>query len=174
MNYYFKILKIVKILIIALILVFPIKFFVIQSFQVYGVSMEPSFSNGDYLIIDKISYIFRKPSRGETIVFLSPSQKFIIKRVIGLPYETVQIKQGDIFVYNRKQDQWLKLHENYIPENIKTLPDLKIVLSEKEYFALGDNRAESIDSRSFGPVRLKNIIGKVFIRLMPVKKLNVY
>lgn len=169
-NFYQKKWKILKIVVVSFIIVFPIRYFVLQPFVVNGSSMEPSFKNGDYLIADKISYTFRKPNRGETIIFIIPPGKIFIKRIVGMPYETVQIKTGNIFIYNKKQNQWIKLVENYLPQGTKTFPDSKIILDKNEFFVLGDNREESSDSRGFGSIHSKNIIGKVFIKLWPLGK----
>lgn len=160
--------KILKIITISIIIVFPIRYFLIQPFIIEGSSMEPSFKNGDYIIIDKISYLFKKPKRGEIIIFKMPSKKIFIKRTIGLPSETIQIKNGDIFVYSKNKDQWIKLAEKYILPNTKNFPEMKIVLNDNEYFVLGDNREESADSRSFGAVSSKNIVGRFFIKLWPL------
>lgn len=166
--------KILKIIILSFIIVFPIRYFVAQPFKVKGSSMEPSLEDGDYLVIDKISYKFRELKRGETIVFHSSPKDFFVKRVIGLPHEIIQIKEGAIFIYDNKQKQWLKLSENYLLANTKTSPEMNAVLKEGEYFVLGDNRDESIDSRSFGIVRGDHLTGRVFIRLWPLNKITVY
>src|SRR4030043_1009546 len=93
-----------KIVILALLIVIPIRYFIFQPFFVRGQSMEPNFENGDYLIIDEISYRFRDPLRGEVVVFKypnDPSQRYI-KRIIGLPGETIEIQGGQITVLNEE------------------------------------------------------------------------
>lgn len=128
--------------------------------------MEPNFENGDYLIIDEISYRFREPQRGEVVVFKypkDPSQNFI-KRVIGLPGETIEIKDGQIKVY--KGDEIKVLDESkYL--SLDTSGSLRAELKEDEYFVLGDNRPFSFDSRRFGVLPEDNIIGRVFLRAWP-------
>lgn len=173
-NFYQKKWKILKIIVISFIIVFPIRYFILSPFTVNGSSMEPSFKNEDYLIADKISYAFRNPKRGEIIIFTIPPGKIFIKRIVGIPNETVQIKDGGIFIYNKKQGQWIKLSESYLLPKTKTFPDSKIVLDKNEYFVLGDNRKESADSRVFGAIPSKNIIGRVFIRLWPLSKITIY
>ena len=134
--------------------------------------MTPNFQQGDYLIIDEISYRFSIPQRGDVVVFRYPkdtSQKFI-KRIIGLPGETVEIRDGKVIIY--KDDKTQVLDEDYIPNSSKTIGILKFVLEIDEYFVLGDNREFSYDSRAWGSVPIKNIIGKVFLRVLPVIRLS--
>jgi len=134
--------------------------------------MEPNFSNGNYLIVDEISYRFRDPQRGEVIVFKSPtnpSQRFI-KRIIGLPGETVEIENGNIRIF--KNGEILFLKENYLPSNFFTSGDIRVKLKDNEYFVLGDNRNFSWDSRKFGPISRDLIIGRVFLRAWPISEFS--
>ena len=134
--------------------------------------MEPNFENGDYLIIDEISYKFREPRRGEVIVFkypYFPSQRYI-KRIIGLPGETIEIKSGKIAIFNQKENQQL-IETSYLPSNIQTSGDTRVSLNEGEYFVLGDNRTASSDSRAWGVLPEKDIVGRVFLRAWPVSVL---
>lgn len=136
--------------------------------------MVPNFHPGDYLIIDEISYRFNGPGRGDVVVFKYPkdtSQKFI-KRIIGLPGETVKIKDGKITIDKDGQSQ--TLDENYLPDLSATAGISDFTLSANEYFVLGDNRQFSYDSRVWGSVETKNIIGKVFLRLLPVTVLSKF
>jgi len=134
--------------------------------------MEPNFENRDYLIIDEISFRFREPKRGEVIVFKypkNPSQRFI-KRIVGLPGETIEIKDGGVIVSQNDKSQVLD-ESFYLSENIFTAGNLKITLAENEYFVLGDNRGVAFDSRNWGPLPRKNIIGRVIFRLWPITAL---
>ncbi len=152
----------------------PIRYFLFQPFFVRGQSMDPNFENGDYLIIDEISYRFRQPARGEVIVFKYPldvSQRFI-KRIIGLPGETVEIKDGKIAVSKDGQEEVLDESE-YLADSL-TGGDLKIILGEKEYFVLGDNRDFSYDSRKFGALPEEDIIGRVVLRAWPFAALTKF
>ena len=161
--------ELIKIAVIAALIVVPIRYYVFQPFFVKGQSMEPNFSSGDYLIVDEISYRFREPARGEVIVFVSPqnsSQRFI-KRIIGLPGETVGIQEGAITIDTGSQ-QFLLDESLYLPENQLTQGDVQVVLGEDEYFMLGDNRDFSFDSRRFGTLRKEKIIGKVFLKAWPI------
>mgnify|MGYP001562025050 CR=1 FL=1 len=162
-----------KIALIALVIVLPIRYFLFQPFIVKGESMSPNFNTGDYLIIDEISYRFSDPQRGDVVVFKYPkdaTQRFI-KRIIGLPGETVNIKDGEVIITDDKGEISV-LEEDYLPENLKTLGDVDIVLRSSEYFVLGDNRQYSYDSRSWGVMARSNIIGKAFLRIFPVAALS--
>lgn len=168
------ILEIIKISLIALAIVVPIRYFLFQPFFVRGESMDPNFENGDYLIIDEITYRFRNPERGEVIVFQSPadfSQRFI-KRVIGLPGETIKISGGQVMITNNSGTQ--VLNESEYLAGIKTGGDTEVDLKENEYFVMGDNRPFSYDSRRFGAIKKESIIGRVAIRAWPVDSLNKF
>ena len=158
-----------KIVIIALLIVMPIRYFIFQPFFVRGASMEPNFQNGNYLIVDEISYRLSSPKRGEVVVFkypLNPSQRYI-KRIIGLPGETVEVKDGKVNVYNPNGVPQILDELNYLPESAATFGNAGFQLADSEYFVLGDNRAASSDSRSWGVLPRENIIGKVFLRVWP-------
>jgi len=157
---------------LALIIVIPIRAFLFQPFLVKGQSMEPSFYTGDYLIVDEITYKFRDPKRGEVIVFKYPQnekQKFI-KRVIGLPGEEVEIKGEELIVKNEKGE--IVYSEKNSSNSI--FGNLKIKLEKGEFFVLGDNRAHSLDSRYFGKVKKKEIIGRVVLRLFPPQRIEAF
>lgn len=159
--------EIFQIVILALFIVLPIRYFIFQPFIVKGQSMEPNFEDGDYLIIDELSYRLREPQRGEVIVFKNPrnpSQRFI-KRIIGLPGEKVLIENGKITIFKGDEKQVLE-ESNYLGLEW-TNGNIDIFLGENEYFVLGDNRNYSFDSRQFGPLPRKYIIGRVLLRLWP-------
>ncbi|MFH1968332.1 MAG: signal peptidase I [bacterium] len=164
--------ELAKIALIALVIVMPIRYFLFQPFIVKGESMSPNFESGDYLIVDEISYRFSDPKRGDVIVFNYPkdtTQRFI-KRIIGLPGETVNITNGEVRVANGEED--IALEESYLPENLKTYGLVNVLLNTDEYFVLGDNREYSFDSRAWGVVSRKNIIGKAFLRIFPLASLS--
>ncbi len=161
--------EITKIVVIALIIVIPVRTFIFQPFIVRGASMNPNFDNFDYLIVDQISYRFREPQRGDVVIFHNPSRAAgrFIKRIVGLPQETIKIKEGRVML---KQDgEFLVLDESaYLPQNTITSGNLRITLREDEYFVLGDNRELSMDSRSFGALNREFFIGRSAFRLWPL------
>jgi signal peptidase I len=168
------VVEVLKIAVIAAVIVIPIRYYLFQPFFVRGESMDPNFANGDYLIIDEISYRLRAPERGEVIVFKYPfdtTQRFI-KRVIGLPGETVEIKDGKITIYNGYSSFVLNESEynigNFDGGNVT------ITLKGNEYFVMGDNRDFSFDSRRFGPVSKDDIIGRVAVRAWPFDSLTAF
>jgi len=166
----------IKIVLVSVLIVVPIRYFVVQPFFVKGASMEPGFDDGHYLIINEISYRFEAPKRGDVIVFrypLGPSQ-YYIKRIIGLPGETVEIAGGGIIIYNQQHPSGLALEENYLAAGQKTIGDLKMTLKNNEYFVLGDNRDASSDSRRWGPVGKDFIIGRAWVRAWPPDRLTVF
>ncbi|MFH1714157.1 MAG: signal peptidase I [Candidatus Nealsonbacteria bacterium] len=164
--------EISKIVIIVLVITLPIRYFLLQPFLVDGQSMEPNFEHRDYLIVDELSYRFREPQRGEVIVFKYPNNPAVryIKRIIGLPGETIEVQDGKVVVFN--EEGGMILRESYIPDSTETTGSLKIALAKDEYFVLGDNREASSDSRRWGTVPKDNIIGQVFLRLWPITSLE--
>ena len=163
--------EILKIVIIALVIVIPIRYFLFQPFIVKGQSMEPNFEDSNYLIVDELSYRFRDPQRGEVVVFRYPrnvSQRFI-KRIIGLPGEKIEIEAGVVMVNGKILDE-----SEYFPSGVQTLGNIQISLDENEYFVLGDNRISSFDSRQWGTLPRKNIIGRVYFRAWPITDLTKF
>lgn len=160
-----------EIIILFILVVLPIRFFLIEPFLVRGESMEPNFHNWDYLIIDKLSFFLRDPQRGEIVVFHPPfdNKVFYIKRIIGLPGERILIDENKITIFNKENPQGFILEEDYI-QNHYTSGKIDIILGKDEYFVLGDNREVSYDSRKWGPVKKEKIIGRVLIKI-PLLKL---
>lgn len=149
-----------NIILVALIAL-PLRLFVFEPFFILGSSMEPNFHPFDYIIIDKLTFNFRQPHRGEVIVF-RPSfdtKVYYIKRIVGLPGELVEIKDGAVYVNGQKLKEDYFSNEKYTPGNTRA------ILGKGEYFVLGDNREQSFDSRSWGPVKAENIVGKIFFRI---------
>lgn len=159
-------------------IILPIRYFLIQPFYVKGASMEPNFHDHEYLIIDEISYRFNAPQRGDIIVFRYPQnpQEYFIKRIIALPGESLEVKDGEIYLYNDQYPAGIKLSEPYLDVNLKTYvgSQQKVFLEPGAYYVLGDNRNASKDSRSFGPVDKSFIIGRVWLRGWPFNKLNAF
>ncbi len=134
--------------------------------------MEENFQDGDYILIDEISFRLHEPQRGDVIVFRYPEDQtqFFIKRVIGLPGETVEIKNDQVRIYNDSSPAGFVLAERYLSPGQHTIGDMKVQLSADDYFVMGDNRLRSSDSRRWGPVARSLIIGRVFFRPWPVNE----
>lgn len=169
--------EILKIVIISLVIIIPIRYFLIQPFFVRGASMESNFYDGDYLIINEIGYRFEGPQRGDVIVFKYPldTSQYYIKRIIGLPGETVEIKDGNIIIYNQEYPTGFILDESlYLEESEITYGTMKIGLDENDYFVLGDNRDASSDSRRWGLLPQHYIIGEAWIRAWPFSRVEIF
>jgi len=177
-NFFIFIFEVIKVVIISLAIIIPVRYFLIQPFYVKGASMEPSFYDHEYLVIDEVSYRFRQPERGEIIVFKYPNDpsQYFIKRVIGLPGEKVEIKDGGVYVYSKDTNRRVKLDESYLESDTETLSSETgiIDLGDDEYYVLGDNRNYSKDSRSFGPVKKSFIIGRVMFRGWPFNRISTF
>lgn len=173
-----------KIVLVAVLIILPVRYFIFQPFIVSGSSMEPNFDNGQYLIIDEISYHFHAPQRGDVIVLHYPKDRkqFFIKRIIGLPGEKIKIENGRVTVFNGENSAGITLQESYLPNQGLTYPhDTLIVggqktltLASDEYFMLGDNRLASSDSRDWGILKRSDMVGKVFLRVLPLNELKAY
>ena len=160
----------VQFLAIALVIGFPIRFFVAQPFIVNGESMVPTFEDSDYLIVDELTYAIKKPERGDIIVFHNPNNnknaEFFIKRIIGLPSETVTIEDDKVRIENKEHPSGFVLNEQYLRD--RHTGTLTRTLGAKDYFVMGDNRGASFDSRSWGPLKQNLITGRVLLRLWPI------
>ncbi len=165
---------------VALGTVYLIRTFLVQPFLVSGQSMAPNFSSGDYLLVDQVTYRLREPQRGEVVVFKYPKDEstYFIKRIIGLPGDRVEIKGGKISVYNSGRPNGFALNETYLPEGVATAlrtgEQADFTLNPGEYLVLGDNRQFSFDSRDWGVLPDKDVIGLVRLRLWPPKGLTVF
>lgn len=156
-----------KLVLISILIVIPFRLYIAQPFIVDGASMDPTFKTGEYLIVDELTYHFSAPARGSVLIFKYPKDpsKYFIKRVIGLPGETVSIKQGVVTIINNEHPDGFLLDEPYV--EFDRADNLTTTLGEGEYFVLGDNRSGSADSRVWGAVPEKNIIGRPIIRFLP-------
>jgi len=160
---------------LVLLIVLPIRLYVAKPFIVSGASMFPTFNTWHYLIIDQINYKFNAPERGDVIVFRFPQNpsRFFIKRIIGLPNETIQLSGNTTTIINSDNKDGFVLDEPYVkPENAKSA-ELVIKLGDNEYFVMGDNRKASADSRSWGPLEHHRIIGRAYLRLFPFSELDI-
>lgn len=157
-----------QIALIAVLVVLPIRVFIAQPFIVSGSSMTPTFENGDYLIIDQVSKRFEDPKRQQVAVFRYPRNpsKFFIKRIIGLPGETVVLRGSNVYIKNDTHPEGFKLDEPYVSKHASE--QMEVTLDNEQYFVMGDNRNASSDSRSWGPLPENYIIGSPFVRLLPI------
>lgn len=152
--------------IILFIIALLFRIFIFQPFIVDGPSMEPNFQNNEYILVEKISQHFKDYKRGNVVVFKYPKNPKLtfIKRIIGLPGEKIQIINNKIKIINNQNHQGFFLQETYEPiaatENLSNYNTL--VLGQNEYFVMGDNRTNSLDSRDFGPVAKDLIVGKAW------------
>lgn len=170
------ILEVVKIVVIAVAIVIPIRFFVIQPFFVRGDSMFPMLHNGDYLMVDEISYELSQPVRGDIVIFKFPQdpREYYVKRITGLPGETIIIHDGTVLIQNAAHPEGFTLNESYLDASVKTSGEKTVTLRDDEYFVMGDNRPRSSDSRYFGPVPRKYIIGRAWIRAWPFSDATLF
>lgn len=160
--------EIIRFSIIAILIVIPIRMFIAQPFIVSGASMDDTFHTGQYLIVDQVSYYFNQPARGDVVVFRYPRDpsKFFIKRIIGLPGETVTIEKSHVTITNQEHPEGFILKEPYI-KSMAPSPKTTETLGDREYFVMGDNRDQSSDSRAWGVLQEDRIVGRAFVRLFP-------
>jgi len=159
-------------LVLAVVIVVPIRLFIAQPFVVEGESMHPTFESTDYLVVNELIYRFHPPQRGDIVVFRLPGDlnKFLIKRVIGLPGETVRIDHGVVSIIT-PAGATLDLDEPYVVAEDATYTQ-DAALGPDQYFVMGDNRPRSSDSRSWGTLPKQDIIGRVDIRLFPANEIG--
>lgn len=183
--------ELIEIAILSLVIVLPIRYFLAQPFLVSGASMDNTFHNGNYLIVNEISYRFEEPQRGDVIIFRVPPKGlefqhvdksktvFYIKRIIGLPGEKVNVNGDKITIYKTATStSGTTLVEPYAhidtaPSSFTTIKET-VTLGKDEYFVVGDNRHNSSDSRLWGTLPRQNIRGKVFMRLFPITELSLF
>lgn len=161
-------LEVLEIALVTIGAVIAIRYFLVQPFLVSGGSMDPTFANGDYLLIDQLTYRFREPERGEVVVFRNEQGTYFIKRVIGLPGETVKVHDGSVAVSSKDSPQARTLGEAYLPAGLPTAGESDVTLGDDQYFVMGDNRPYSYDSRSWGAIDGDELIGVVRLRLWPI------
>lgn len=171
------ILEFIITLAIIFVISLVIRMYVLQPFIVDGQSMEPNFHNQEYLLAEKLTPYFQEFERGQVIIFESPSENFnLIKRIIALPNERIVIDKSEVIIYpyGRNKDGII-IYENYIISNGNGKQEkIDITLEKDEYFVLGDNRANSRDSREFGTIKEDSIIGKVWITILPLVDIQMF
>ncbi|MBP6060480.1 MAG: signal peptidase I [Candidatus Pacebacteria bacterium] len=163
----------IKFALLALAIVLPIRVFIAEPFVVSGSSMVPTFTDKDYLIIDKISYELGEPKRDDIVVFKYPNDtsKYFIKRIIAMPNETIDINGKVVTITNNKYPNGLVLEQPFL-ENISN-DNIHLKLKNNEYFVMGDNRPASSDSRYWGPLKREFVTGRVLFRLLPLKNIDI-
>ncbi len=167
--------EIIIFLIVAFGIVLPFRMYVAEPYLVDGRSMDPTFETGQYLIVNKLSYeLGGTVKRNSVLVFHYPGDttKNFIKRVIGLPSETVKIVNGEVTIINTENPDGFKLDQSYVKLTSPT-DNMTVKMAGDEYFVMGDNRAESFDSRMWGPLNKKYILGEPFVRLFPFGKISL-
>lgn len=166
--------ELLKFVVIAAVIVLPVRLFVAQPFIVSGASMSPTFENGEYLIVDELTYRLEAPQRGDVVIFRYPRNpsEFFIKRIIGLPGETVTIAGGSVTI-TQADGTTVALDEPYV-KNLGNGRDATYEVSDENYFVMGDNRPESSDSRVWGLMPRENLIGRAAVRLLPVQHIGIF
>lgn len=166
---------------VLLLILIPLRFFILQPFRVVGSSMEPTFFSDDYLIVEELSYKFENPDRGDVVIFKfeggenaptpdTGTETFFIKRIIALPGETIVIKDGKVTIKNTTHPEGITLDESYVkfPRDTNETRTLK----EDELYVMGDNRDKSYDSRAWGPLKKQDLVGKALVRLYPFNSID--
>lgn len=184
--------EMVRVFLLAVVIIIPVRVFLFQPFFVQGSSMEPNFQDGQHLVISEFGYKqtkvgwdsvavrvkpFKKIVRQDVAVFRFPknTEEFFIKRVIGLPGEAVEIRQGKVWIFNEEYPAGFVLDESaYLSPAVLTQDMPRMEIGPEQYFAMGDNRMFSYDSRAFGPIGSDKIIGRVLLRAWPVDHFSVY
>ncbi len=164
-----------RLTLIAAAIAIPIRYFIAQPFIVRGASMEPNYHDREYLVIDELSYFFREPRRGEVVVFHYPvnPREYFIKRIIGLPGETVEIREEGIVIFNTERPEGFTLTEPYLPPGAWERGSSRFTLGPKHFVVLGDNRVFSSDSRTWGALEQKYITGRAVFRAWPIARFGV-
>lgn len=169
-------LDIIETIVIALAIFVVVYLFLVQPHQVKGQSMFPKFHDGEYILTNKVSYRLHPPQRGDVVVFKSPNNAEVdfIKRIVAVPSEQVKIMSGKVFINGSELDE-----SNYLPADYVTnagafaRENQEVTVPEEKYFVIGDNRGHSSDSREWGFVPIKDIVGKAWLRYWPIDRLGI-
>ena len=180
-DFFYFLLDLLKTGIIVFIVAFALRYFAVQPFIVDGQSMMPTYVDKEYILAEKVSYLTGVPKRGDVIVFrppINPSVSYI-KRVIGLPGETVKIENNTVTIINDKNPNGIALSELYLGSDALTLAEgtttgaYTVKVADNEYFVMGDNRQHSSDSREWGLLPKANIIGRAWMTILPANKFGI-
>ncbi|HEU0085783.1 MAG TPA: signal peptidase I [Candidatus Paceibacterota bacterium] len=165
--------ELVRFAVLAVLIVVPVRMFIAQPFIVSGSSMAPTFGSGDYLVVDEITYRIKDPQRYDVVIFKYPNdpEKFFIKRIIGLPNETVEIRGNEVTIQNSEIPDGFPIEQPYVKWQGNN--NLRFELKEDEFFVMGDNRSASSDSRYWGAVPRELLSGRALLRLLPVHEIGI-
>ncbi len=166
--------ELIRFALMILVIAVGVRVYIAQPFVVSGSSMVPTFQDKNYLIIDEISYRFKDPNRGDVVIFHPPGQPkgiYYIKRIIGLPGDTVTIKNDTVSISNAAHPEGFTLTEPYVSAPTTTI--ITKTVGQNEYFVMGDNRPFSSDSRYWGLLPRENIVGRALVRLFPLKEIGI-
>jgi signal peptidase I len=164
--------EILKYTFISLIFVVPFRIYVAQPFIVSGLSMTNTLKPSEYLVVDQLTYRRTEPVRGDVVIFKYPLDPsiFFVKRLIGLPGETVRIDRGVVTIQGASTTEQVRIDEPYVSSEALPGPPIEIKLAADEYYVLGDNRKESSDSRAWGPLQKKFLVGRAYARIFPITR----
>lgn len=184
--------EMIRVFLLAVVIIIPVRVFLFQPFFVQGSSMDPNFADGQYLVISEFGYKQTRVGWGDTAVTVRPfkeivrqdvmvfrfpknTEEFFIKRVIGLPGESIEIRKGKILIFNKEFPEGFVLNESaYLSPAVLTQDMARVEIGPGQYFAMGDNRMFSYDSRVFGPIDKDKIIGRVLLRAWPIERFSMY
>ncbi len=179
-SFWSTVVDIIETIVVAAAIFVVVYLFLLQPHQVKGASMEPNFHDGEYILTDKISYRFGEPKRGDVVVFKAPTNPDVdfIKRIIALPGEKLKINNNRVVIFNDEHPKGFTLSESF--EVMKPtaggshIKEGKVIeVPAGNYFVFGDNRTHSFDSREWGPLPKKSIVGKAWLRYWPLSKLSI-
>lgn len=186
-----SIISTLAIIILAPIVAFCLTAFVFQSYEVDGASMETTLQHQDRLLVFKVPRTFARvtghpyiPNRGDVVIFnksevfgeFDSQKKQLVKRVIGLPGDRVIVKDGEVTVINKEHPEGFNPDETLLYGTVisTTIGNIDVTVPEGYLFVLGDNRSNSLDSRSFGPIKADDVVGKLEVRIFPFNKLKIF
>ena len=164
----------IETVVIALVIAVVLYLFIMTPHEVLGNSMYPTYKNGEYLMANKLTYRFGEPRRGDVIIFKYSDTQDFIKRIIGIPGDTIMVKDGKVYVNGTQLDESTYLEETVYTSGGDYLTEGEtITIGESQYFVLGDNRPHSSDSRTFGPIEENQIKGKAWIVYLPISEFRI-
>jgi len=168
------ILSFLETVVVALVISVVLYLFIMTPHEVVGNSMHPTYKNGEMLMANKVLYKFKEPTRGDVIIFKYSDTQDFIKRIIGLPGETVMLKDGKLYINGNLLDESTYLSSSIYTNGGDYLKEGEtITIPEGRYFVCGDNRPHSSDSRMFGPIDSKDIKGKAWIVYFPFNQFRL-